>query len=485
MISGKEIKVLDHNSDYFGVPPAILMENAGKGAADILLRTLDAKGKALLFLCGTGNNGGDGFVAARYLAEFCNVSIILTGKYIRTIIAKQNFLKLQKQNVTILTKDSLSSLEDCIQKQDIIVDAMLGIGFSGTLKEPYATITRKLSSLSKITIVSLDVPTGLGTSPAVQPQHTITFHDSKEGMDAFSCGSIHIVDIGIPKDALEYIGPGELIEYYPRPIKQSHKGENGRVLIVGGGPYIGAPALCGLAALRTGVDLVHIATPQRSWQPIASFSPNLIVHDLNSDLLTLGDLPFLRELMPSCDALCIGPGLGKEKETEAAIVKIILLAKEQQKPLVIDADAIGPIAQHVQELRHTPTVITPHAREFKLLTGVVLPFDIEKRSELIHEWAQRLGVTILFKGPIDIISNGKEVKKNKIHNESMTVGGTGDVLAGIITGLLSKEVIPYNAARIAAFLNGSAGNEAFQKKSYGLLATDIIDEIPSIFKKYL
>ncbi len=187
---------------------------------------------------------------------------------------------------------------------------MLGIGLLGELRNPYSIIVEKINSQKEKTIISVDVPTGLGTNLAIKPDFTVTFHDSKETMNKENSGEIHIVDIGIPKKSIDYVGPGELNVYYPRPKKQSHKGENGSVLIIGGGPYVGAPALAGLAALRTGADLVYIATPKSSWQAIASFSPNLIVKGLNSEVLTPGDIPTIREIVNKCDAVVLGPGLG-------------------------------------------------------------------------------------------------------------------------------------------------------------------------------
>jgi NAD(P)H-hydrate epimerase len=151
---------------------------------------------------------------------------------------------------------------------------------------------------------------------------------------------------------------------------------------------------------------------------------------------------------------------------------------------VIDADAIQVIGKNPSLVKNSQTVITPHTGEFKELTGVKLSNDLAERKKNVEAWAQKLGVTVLLKGPIDIISNGKETKLNDVHNESMTVGGTGDVLAGIIGALLSKGVEPFNAARTGIFINGAAGNIAFKKRSYGLIATDIIDEIPEVLKKY-
>lgn len=351
MISEKEVKVLDRNSEYYGVSILQLMENAGKGVAEFVHSTVKNTKKNILIFCGTGNNGGDGFVVARYLAQYYNVSVFLTGTDIKTEIAQKNYHKLRTYEVKIYT--SFNDIDALLADHDVIIDALLGIGLSGELKEPYATIVQKITATKKKLIISVDVPTGIGTKRAVKPDHTITFHDIKEGMTKENSGEIHVVDIGIPQDAVTYVGPGELSVYYPRPAKKSHKGDNGIVLVIGGGPYIGAPALSGLAALRTGVDLVYIATPKRSWNSIAAFSPNFIVKDLNTDILTTEDLPIINELLGKCTAVILGPGLGSSKETETAIIPIVKKIIEEKKPLVIDADAIKPIGEHITLIKNS------------------------------------------------------------------------------------------------------------------------------------
>ncbi len=483
MITEAEIKVLDRNSEYFGVPTLHLMENAGKGVAEYIRDIVKNTRKNILILCGAGNNGGDGFVAARYLTQYYKVTIFLAETKIRTEIAQKNYQKLQTYDVKIYT--SPRDIDNLLTENDIYIDALLGIGLTGELKEPYVTIVNKINATKNKMIISIDVPTGLGTSSSITPDHTVTFHDIKEGMHKKNSGTIQVVDIGIPQEATAYVGPGELSVYYPRPVKKSHKGDNGIVLVIGGGPYIGAPALCGIAALRTGVDLVYIATPKRSWESVAAFSPNFIVKDLHDDMLTKHDIPTIEDLLHKCTAVVLGPGLGTAQETEEAIIPLIKRIITEKKPLVLDADAIKPVGQNLQCIQDSTTVITPHVGEFKKLTGITLSQDIDMRINAAKNWAKKIGITIFLKGYIDVLSDGTNLKQNKVHNEAMTVGGTGDVLAGIIGALLSKGVTPFNAVRIAAFLNGEAGNEAFQKKSYGLIATDIIDEIPAVLKKYL
>ena len=487
MISTKEIKVLDRNSEYFGVKSEKLMENAGKETAKFVSKKFNSKKNRIIIFCGIGNNGGDGFVAARYLAQKYSVTIFLVGreKDIKTDISKKNFKKLKKINLKIFDIDSRYRIDKLILDNNIIIDSMLGVGLSGSLKEPYKSVVRSINQNKDKQVISIDVPTGIGTNISIKPKITLTFHDVKNGMDLHNSGIINIIDIGIPRKAIEFVGPGELSVYYPKSKKESHKGDNGRVLIIGGGPYNGAPALSGLAALRTGSDLVYIATPRNSYKIISCFSPNFIVRSLDSEFLDSKNVSLIKDLLPLCNSVVIGPGLGKLRETQNAIIKIIKLIIEKEKPFVIDADAIEPVGENLDIIESSKAVITPHVGEFRKLTGRNLPTDIKIRSEIVKEWAEKLNVSIFLKSFVDIICDAKRLKLNDIHNEAMTVGGTGDVLAGIIGAFLSKQVDSFNAMRMAAFINGKAGNECFNRKSYGLLATDIIDEIPAVLNKYL
>jgi len=505
MISGEEIKVVDVNSEFFGVAGSSLMENAGKGLADFIIKEIKPKEKKILFICGPGNNGGDGFVAARYLAKKYNLSLFLISreKEIKTRIANNNFRKLKNLNIKIYSKDNLNNFDNLLIKNQIIVDSMLGIGLTGELREPYYSIVKKINNSKEKMVISVDIPTGFNTKNSIKPNYTLTFHDIKEKMDKKNCGKIKIIDIGVPKKAIDYVGPGELKVYYPKPKKGSHKGENGKLLVIGGGPYYGAPALSSFAAQRAGTDLIYIATPKKvakaitSYSPllikpirvaknIAKMAPNLIVKELNNENhLVLKDLKIIENLVSKVDALLIGPGLGNNNEIDKAAEKIISLFIKNKKQIIIDADAIKVVGKNPNLIKNSKTVITPHTGEFKELTGIKLSNNLNFRKKTVEFWAKKLGITILLKGPIDIISNGKLTKLNDTHNESMTVGGTGDVLAGIIGAMLSKHVNPFNSARIGIFINGLAGNISFKKHSYGVIATDLIDEIPNVLKKYL
>lgn len=473
MLSHQEVKVLDINSEYLGMSIEVLMENAGRSVAEFTEGRF-GKGKRIGIFCGTGNNGGDGFVAARYLRDRNKVQVLMAKprQNIKTELARRNFEK---------TADISLPAEDSELKQfDIVVDALLGIGIHGEVEEPYRTLIERINSSSS-RIVSIDIPSGLGKDVCIRPDFTVTFHDTKMGMDRRNSGEIVVVDIGVPSDAVKFVGPGEFV-YYPIPGSDSHKGDNGRVLVIGGGPYTGAPALAGLSAYRIGVDLVHIATPAMSYVPIASYSPNFIVHRLSSDSLVDEDLDVLRSLTEKVDAVLIGPGAGDNPETHRTIRKFVRVCN---KPMVIDADGLGAISKGVDVLDGKIGVVTPHAMEFKAISGLILPADYESRAELVKVFAKRIGMTVLLKGRIDVVSNGETVKLNRTGNAAMSVGGTGDVLAGLVVGLMSKGVDPFDAARISAFTNGFAGDLAFAKLGFSLLATDVIDEISVVLKRFL
>ncbi len=505
MLTAEEVHVSDINSEFYGTPAKILMENAGKGVSDYIIKEINPKEKDILVISGKGNNGGDGLVASRHLSKKFNVSVFLIGKpkEIHSQISRDNFKKLKKTSAKIYDINSLKKISKLIEKNDVILDSMLGIGINGELREPYKSIVKKINSKKDKIILSVDIPTGFKTKLSIKPDHTVTFHDIKKGMNKKNCGNIKIVDIKIPKKALDYVGPGELKVFYKKPKKESHKGENGRILVIGGGPFYGAPALSSFAAMRTGADLVFILTPKKvakaitSYSPLlikpqrlakelGKFSPNLIVKELTEEnILVSDDIEIAKKYINKVDTLLIGPGLGDNEKTQKVAKEIIKFFIKNDKSIVIDADAITVVGKNPRIIKNSKTVITPHTSEFKELTGVSLSNNIDERIKYTKKYAKKIGVTITLKGFIDVISNGEEVKLNDTHNKAMTVGGTGDVLAGVTAALVSKGIKPFNAARIAVFLNGSAGNLAFKKKTYGLISTDVIYEIPNVLKKYL
>ena len=257
-----------------------------------------------------------------------------------------------------------------------------------------------------------------------------------------------------------------------------HKGDNGKVLVIGGSKdYIGAPALAGLAALRTGIDWVTIAAPEKTAWSINSFSPDLITKKFEGEFFNWDNVKEVIELAEEFDAVLIGNGLGLEESTKDFVKEV---AERTATPLVIDADAIKAL----QGAEVDNAVFTPHEKEFEILTGDKLPKEIEEKAKILQVYAkQRL--VFLLKGPTDIITSNKEIKYNKTGNNAMTIAGTGDVLAGITAGLLAQSKDLFNSAYYAAQLNGHIGDHLLKTKGIGFTASDMINLIPEIKKKFL
>ena len=463
MIGPRDGKVLDANSEALGVSIDILMDNAGMALAKVI--TEHFKGKKVLIVCGIGNNGGDGFAAAYYLKKEFNVTVAMLEDpdNIKTM-ASRNRLEILKMKPKRFSDVFLGDF-------DVLIDCVLGMGVKGTPKPAIAKFIQDLE-LFKGTVISADVPTGFLTDVAVKPDITVTFHDLKEGMDEANSGKIIVADIGIPEGAWNNVGPGDMLRY-PLPDNDSHKGQNGRLLVIGGGPYIGAPALSAMAALRVGVDIVKIATPKRSFVQISSMCPSFITYELSGDVLNVDDVPFLLEMTETVDAVLIGPGIGRSDETMEAVTKF---TEHCSKPLVVDADAVACVPASTFIFR-VPIIFTPHHRELEeMLAGNTPEGYVRARGN---------DVVFVIKGKVDVITDGVQERENHSGCAAMTVGGTGDVLSGAVAGLLAKGSSIFEAGCLGAYICGKAGEEAFKEYSYGLTAPDVIECIAKVLRTHL
>lgn len=278
---------------------------------------------------------------------------------------------------------------------------------------------------------------------------------------------------------MEIVKQGILKQVYkPRP-DWSHKGNFGHLLVIGGSrKYSGSPAFNALAAYRSGVDLVTVAAPRRAADIVASFSPDLITYPLDGDYFDESHLKEVLELAKTANAVAIGGGLERCKGTMIAVRKFL---KRIELPCVIDADAIHTIKKKSTIKRNF--VLTPHSNEFFVLTGLQPEVDVERRVSLVKNVATQLGCIILLKGHFDVVSDGIRTAVNKTGNPYMTVGGTGDTLTGICGALLARGVDPFDAACAACFINGMAGDLAARKYGEGLMASDLINEIPIVLKR--
>ncbi len=270
--------------------------------------------------------------------------------------------------------------------------------------------------------------------------------------------------------------------FIPQRKPSSRKGENGKVLVLGGSYlYHGAPILSSLAALRAGTDLVYTCVPKINVTATRAYSPNLIVIPLVDAKLTRGAARKLVGIIPKeLDSATIGMGLGiQDRESLKMLVKDLL-----DRAIMISLDASALVPEILPEIKNKKVTVTPHAGEFKRLFGEMPPDNIKQRAAMVQKYAKDNGVTILLKGPTDVISDGTKTFLNPKNLASMTVGGTGDVLSGVIAAMLSKNRRPLEAASAAAFVNGKAGAIAQKKNGLHIVATDLIDFIPAAMKPF-
>ena len=505
--------VTDYNCEYLGLSRLCLMESAGKSLAEevgkIAVYTFAKPVKVVIFT-GSGGNGGDGFVAARYLLNRgYDVDIYMLKENIRSDDAKTNLeiLENMKPRLSRLNIYNLKTLEDInscevAQSKDsefVIVDGLLGTGIHGKLQTNIKRAIEIINESNGITI-SVDVPSGMDpltgeiNDLAVVPDYTISFHKIKTGVrdaDEELVGGLVTADIGIPFEAEYFVNYGDFLRLKNRD-SSSHKGNNGRLLVIGGSKdYSGAPAIAGMAAIGAGADLVYVASPQNAAEAIKSTSPDLIVKSLEGDKLSLKHSDVILSLVDNVDSVLIGPGAGIDEGTSKLFN---ILVTKIKKPIVLDADALKQVELSLIKNRED-IILTPHIFEFKSFFKVendlkldIDSYDFSKVDENITEFQKiirQIKGTVVVKGKYDLILSGKKFKINKSGNAGMTVGGTGDALAGISASLLSQGLSSFDSASLATFINGLAGDEAYNIKGNGFSATDLVSYIGSVIKNGL
>jgi hydroxyethylthiazole kinase-like uncharacterized protein yjeF len=487
--TSREMRALEVNAEYFGVSLLQLMENAGRNVAAEVVSRFPKSCKVAIF-CGLGGNGGDGFVAARHLlAEGFKVSVVLAGKGrdIRHEAAVQNWCALQPLRGSIPIHEVNDSSAILKVEADVVVDALLGTGTKGQLKAPIKQLVDCINGLEGFK-VAVDVPTGVDSDTgdvlgsAVKADVTVTFHKSKVGLRAAKkyVGELVVKDIGLPDALAMFAGPGDVLLAKKPRASSAHKGDFGRLLVIGGSEvFSGAPALVSLAALRTGVDIVYLAAPAKTAYAVSSMSPDLITLKLKGDHLTASSTATLQSYLDSVDAVVMGPGLGLHAETREFVKSCVAAVENAGKPLLLDADGLKAFAEFKRPL-NVPLVLTPHAGEYAVLTGRKLPESLEESVVEMQKTAAELKAVVLVKGQVDVVCDGKRVKLNFTGNPGMTVGGTGDVLSGVVGALLAQKADAFEAAVAGAFVNGAAGDFAAGDTGFHLVASDLLDWIPQV-----
>ena len=503
VVTPEEMKKIDNRTiEEFGLEGKILMENAGRAVFDLILKRISECDK-ICVLCGKGNNGGDGFVIARYfLNRGKDVNIYLFGNpdelkgdslyHYRLLELLKARIKVINLNDTELKFDLLSS--------DVIIDALFGTGFKGELPKEIKLLFGLLKE-RRGKLVAVDIPSGVngetGEVEHIVPDadFTVTFAFPKLGHFLYpgreKVGELYLADIGIPKFFSEEIRrkviyPEDVYPFLPKREKNVHKGKCGRVLILGGSKgYGGAVYLASKAAYYAGAGLVFAAVPEDIYPSIES---NLI-EAVKIPLPSKGGRLFSKSLTPlldyleKIDVVAFGPGILRSEDTKNFVIEF--LDKINDKKVLIDADGIVLLKDNKEILknRKEATIITPHPGEMSLFLGDKSPEEVDKkRVEIAENVSILYDIVTVLKGAPTVISSTYGTFICPLGNPGMATGGSGDVLTGLIAGLWAQGLPPERAARIGVFLHSLAGDIAASKKGiYSLLAGDILEEIPSAF----
>ena len=481
-----------------GVPSTLLMTNAARALALSALELMGENRSAVIF-CGCGNNGGDGIGAAVYLLRRgVMIRCILVGERSKMT---EDCAEMERRLLELGGKLEIFSLESeritrLLDGAGVIIDALFGIGLRGELRGD-ALAAVKLINEAKIPVVSADIPSGVEADTgrilgdAVRADITVTFTMAKIGHFAEPgctfCGELRVADIGIPEEALKGVktdvfalGAKELS--LPLRPKISHKGDYGKLLIIGGSVgYTGAPILCAKAAARSGAGLISLGVPKKIYDITAGRLIEPMPFPLSDDSygrLSMSALPQIREKHSMSDVCVIGCGMSRSEDL-TELVRTVL--RKSEKQLVIDADglyALGDDPQIISSV-HVPPVLTPHEGEFKRLGGILTG----DRAGDAKAFAKSRNCVLVLKGHHTICAfPDGEVYIMSGGNPGMAKGGSGDVLAGIIGALLCQ--LPVKQAVITACAVHAAAGDLCAERfgEYSLLPTDIIEAIPEIMK---
>ena len=513
ILTAAEMSATDRaTSERFGVPFGQLMEHAGTAVADFVLQQ-HPEAETAVILAGTGNNGGDGFVAARILLENgVDVRVLLLGDEAKLKgDAAAAFHALDRAVIHIAADEDAvrEALPDAMEQADILLDALVGTGFTPPLRGA-AAVARDMVADTTIPVIAVDLPSGWDANctettceGAFRANAVVTFTAPKlahifghlTAPDVL--GPVIVAPIGSPDEAIEseqkltWGGASKRIFETPRPF-ESNKGMYGHVLLIGGAAgKAGAPSMSSLAALRAGAGLVTAAVPQSILNTVALITPELMTQPLAEDAtgsVALSNLGTKDKWLKKISVLAIGPGLGTEGEASEFVHRLVL---EIDIPLVLDADALNAFKGQTEKLKEASQngkrtiVLTPHPGEMGTLLGITAKQVQADRLNLARRFAQEHGVTLVLKGSRTLIAHPDgTVAVNTTGNPSMAKGGSGDILTGIVAACVAQK--PNDARRAveaAVYLHGLAGDfAAHDADEHTVLATDTVAHLSSAFR---
>lgn len=506
IVTVAEMKNLEKAAiEEYGVPGIVLMENAGVEVVKQIESILGClHNKKISVFAGTGNNGGDGYVVARHLHnQGAKVKVFVIG-------SRENVIGDALTNLQIITNMGIDILEVMNQHDwdkvkiaitftDCLVDALLGTGFAGQLRENMAQAVECMNKMNKM-IIAIDIPTGVDgdtgqiKSVAVKASYTVTFALPKQGLllypGASYAGELYVADIGVPRLLLQDTGIQQNLitsrdagEMLGKRQPDVHKGSCGKVLVVAGSKGLtGAAALAAGAALRSGAgtvtlgiaeslhDIMEMKVTEVMTSPLAEVLPGFLGSE---------SLCEIHRLALQNDVVAIGPGLGRHEETIALVHQVIAGI---EKPLVIDADALYALIDHTSLLAEAKSVpiLTPHPGEMARLVGLTADEVNEDRVYIARQAALEWGSIIILKGARTVVAfPDGEVYINSSGNAGMATGGAGDVLTGIIAGFIGQGLSSHEAALAGVYIHGLAGDIVAKNGMVGMIASDIMKALPA------
>lgn len=505
LVTAEQMRAIDQRAiQERGIPGLKLMENAGRGVAEWAREILggEVAGKRVVVVSGKGNNGGDGYVVARYLSGWgSKVQVIVIAQ--RDEIKGDARANLEELRLPVIFARTAQDIPD-LKSVDLIVDGIFGTGFQGEVSG-LAAEAIALMNASRRPILAIDAPSGLNSdtgevsTQCIRASFTATLALPKLGQCFFPgkahCGRLKVIDIGLPDEvvdsfdiSLSLITREYVSEVVPDREPTAHKGDAGRLFIVAGAVGLtGAATLAANAAMRAGAGLVTVGIPK---------SLNDILEVKLTEAMTR-PLPELKKQrclavralgdiligMRASDAMCLGPGVGRNHETMDLMRRIVV---KLDRPGVLDADGLCAFSGKLELLKAAtaPMVLTPHPGEFTRLTGEELGSAAAERIGAVRSLANEIQKVVVLKGAPTIIAdvNG-QVHVNPTGNAAMATGGSGDVLTGVIGALLASGIPVFPAAVAGVYLHGLAGDLGKEEKgTFGLIAGDIVDKIAGAMK---
>ena len=516
LVTAAEMQEMDRQAiETHGIPGLELMENAGRGATDVLLDQFAGSIKSgVAIICGKGNNGGDGFVMARYLADrHIDVTVYLLSKAAKVKgDAAANLNRLAALKIPLFeipNEDSFSKIKSDLSRFGLVVDAILGTGLTSDVRGFFKTVIDFINDLNRngIPVFAVDMPSGLNSDTGqpcgtcIRAQGTATFALAKIGHYTYPgadySGKLKIIDIGIPDSVVDTVGPNQYLlsdeqirAAFPLRSADTHKGRTGHLLVIAGSTgKTGAAAMTAVSAMRAGAGLVTLGIAE-SLNPIVETQVLEVMTaplaECKSGILADIAIDKIMKLAYGKSCLAIGPGIGQAAETRSLVKKII---SQLDVPMVIDADGLNNIAGQTQLLRKrkAPVVLTPHPGEMARLIETSAAAVQQNRLACARDFATNFSVHVVLKGAATVIAHPDgSAYINPTGNPGMASGGMGDVLTGVLAGFITQGFTPEAAAHAAVYLHGAAADTLAKTVGpIGYLAGEVMDTIPGEIKKLI